>query len=246
VATCRFIGNAARAPAVEAGAATGHLGAEWSSLSVADRGSTEAAVLIATLDSLAAGVFHVDGDAQIVFANAAGRTMLAEGRFLVAAHGRLAAVNADANRRLRDALGAAQAAADPKAVLLMASTAERWIAHIQPLDVRWLGAQLLGFGMLRPAAMPESVIAAVLVREASLDWSKATQTVAEIFGLTASELRVLHAVLEIGGVRATTKVLGISEATVRTHLHHIFEKTGARRQVDLAKLVAGAAGPFRD
>jgi DNA-binding CsgD family transcriptional regulator len=35
------------------------------------------------------------------------------------------------------------------------------------------------------------------------------------------------------------ETLGISEATAKTHLHHVFEKTGTSRQADLVKLVAG-------
>ena len=62
--------------------------------------------------------------------------------------------------------------------------------------------------------------------------------------LTPGELRVLYAVIELGGgVRAIADVLGISQATVKTHLHHIFQKTGTRRQIDLVKLVAGISNP---
>jgi DNA-binding CsgD family transcriptional regulator len=39
-------------------------------------------------------------------------------------------------------------------------------------------------------------------------------------------------------------VLGISEITVKTHLQHIYEKTGSSRQVDLVKLVAGYMSPL--
>lgn len=70
-----------------------------------------------------------------------------------------------------------------------------------------------------------------------------TATIAERYSLTPSELRVLHAVVEVGGVRAIADALGISPATVKTHLHHVFQKTGARRQVDLVKLVAGIGIP---
>jgi hypothetical protein len=35
------------------------------------------------------------------------------------------------------------------------------------------------------------------------------------------------------------EVLGIGEGTVKTHLHHLFQKTGASRQAELVKLVAG-------
>lgn len=39
-------------------------------------------------------------------------------------------------------------------------------------------------------------------------------------------------------------MLGISQATVKTHLERIFGKTGTARQADLVKLIAGLAGPF--
>jgi DNA-binding CsgD family transcriptional regulator len=38
--------------------------------------------------------------------------------------------------------------------------------------------------------------------------------------------------------------LGIAESTVKTHLHRVFDKTGARRQADLVKLTAGFSNPL--
>ncbi len=40
-------------------------------------------------------------------------------------------------------------------------------------------------------------------------------------------------------------ILGLSEETIKSHLKSIFRKTGATRQADLLKLVAGAASPFQ-
>jgi DNA-binding CsgD family transcriptional regulator len=68
-------------------------------------------------------------------------------------------------------------------------------------------------------------------------------TIAKSHGLTASEARVLQAVVEVGGVSDVASALDISEATVKSHLQSLFAKTGARRQIDLVKLVAAAAGP---
>jgi DNA-binding CsgD family transcriptional regulator len=62
--------------------------------------------------------------------------------------------------------------------------------------------------------------------------------IAATYRLTASEIRVLSAVLEGGGVREIGERLGISTATVKTHLNRIFAKTGARRQADLVRLAA--------
>jgi FixJ family two-component response regulator len=51
----------------------------------------------------------------------------------------------------------------------------------------------------------------------------------------------LFAIIEVGGVSEVVEVLGIGVGTVKTHLHHLFEKTGASRQAELVKLVAGYA-----
>ena len=65
----------------------------------------------------------------------------------------------------------------------------------------------------------------------------AVNAVAQFYKLTAAERRVLSAVVESGRVRSVADALGISQATVKTHLQNIFGKTGARRQIDLVKLV---------
>jgi len=65
--------------------------------------------------------------------------------------------------------------------------------------------------------------------------------IARSYGLTPGEARVLQAVAEIGGVRPVAVALGLSHTTVKTHLRHIYQKTGTKRQIDLVRLVAAAA-----
>ena len=65
------------------------------------------------------------------------------------------------------------------------------------------------------------------------------ETMAKRYSLTTSEMRVLEAVLKVNGVRAVAELLGLSQATVKTHLHNLFRKTGANRQSDLVKRVVG-------
>jgi DNA-binding CsgD family transcriptional regulator len=62
--------------------------------------------------------------------------------------------------------------------------------------------------------------------------------------LTPRELRVLFAIVEVGGVPEVAEVLGVSAETVKTHLARLFEKTGASRQADLVKLVATFSNPL--
>ena len=64
------------------------------------------------------------------------------------------------------------------------------------------------------------------------------------YKLTPTELRVLLAIVEIGGAPEVAEALGIADGTVKTHLGRLFEKTGAKRQADLVKLVAGFSNPL--
>jgi DNA-binding CsgD family transcriptional regulator len=50
--------------------------------------------------------------------------------------------------------------------------------------------------------------------------------------------------VDIGGVPEVAAALGVAETTVKTHLSRLFEKTGAGRQADLVKLVAGFSTPL--
>ena len=68
--------------------------------------------------------------------------------------------------------------------------------------------------------------------------------IARTYRLTPMELRVLLAIVEVGGAPQVAETLGIGEGTVKTHLKRLYEKTGARRQADLVKLFAGYTSPL--
>jgi DNA-binding CsgD family transcriptional regulator len=57
-------------------------------------------------------------------------------------------------------------------------------------------------------------------------------------------LRVLMAIVEVGGVPEVAVALGVAESTVKTHLGRLFVKTSTGRQADLVKIVAGFATPL--
>jgi DNA-binding CsgD family transcriptional regulator len=197
----------------------------------------EAATLADSLDQLVSGMVIVDSTSRIIHANASAHRLIAEADVLRATNGRIAPVDPQGGRSLLDVFAAAQAgdAAVGKggiAVPLTARSGERYVAHVLPLTS----------GARRKAGVSYSATAAMFVRRAALDLPSPPEAVASQFGLTPAEVRVLFAVVEIGGVPAVAPVLGISEQTVKSHLHHIYEKTATKRQADLVKLVASYSG----
>lgn len=64
----------------------------------------------------------------------------------------------------------------------------------------------------------------------------------DLFGLTNSEAKVAQAVGEALPIQALAEALGLSLQTVRSQLRAVFAKTGVRRQVELAVLIARLSG----
>ncbi len=199
----------------------------------------EAATFADALDGLSAGMFLVDASAHMVHANTAGHAILAADDFLRLAGDRLAARDPEIDRVLRDVLTAAgngDAAVGIKGIALPLSArdGERHVAHVLPLTS----------GARRRAGVATSAAAVLFVHKAALDFPSPPEAIARAYKLTPTELRVLLAIVEIGGAPEVAEALGIGDATVRTHLGRLFEKTGAKRQVDLVKLVAGFSSPL--
>jgi DNA-binding CsgD family transcriptional regulator len=206
---------------------------------VIDLRTSEAAMLADTLAGLAAGVFLLRADGGIAFANPAGQAMLDEGRLVRSADGVFAAGDPQANTVLREAVAAAgegESAVGRKGVAISLSQSPhgRWLAHVLPLTS----------GGRKHAISGYAAVAAVFVRQASLETPSPMETVARLYRLTPSELRVLQAVVDVGGIAPIADAMGVSEATVKTHLHHVFQKTGTSRQAELVKLVAAHITPF--
>ena len=60
----------------------------------------------------------------------------------------------------------------------------------------------------------------------------------EALGLTGREIDVARATLRLGSVPSAAAELGVALSTARTHLQHVFDKTGTRHQAALAQLLA--------
>jgi DNA-binding CsgD family transcriptional regulator len=206
---------------------------------IVDRHTAEAARLGDTLDGIGPGLFFVNADAQILESNANGRAMLEQGTLVRAQAGRLVLADRDASRGLTEILcrfqsGTAASDVRPASVLVSAHAGEPFVAHVAPLVE----------GMRRSTGGAYTAVAAVFVQKASFELPSSAEIIARTYKLTPAELRVLLAIVEVGGVPKVSETMGISLSTVRTHLRRLFAKTRTERQADLVKLVAAYANPL--
>ena len=200
-----------------------------------DQSKATERALTTTLDHLDAAVFLVGSDGAIAFVNDPARKMLDEATLVRASANALHAVADDADRILRDIFTAAakgDASVGVRGVavpLASSSEGERWFAHVLPLTS----------GRRQEAGQVIHAVAAIFIRKTVPNAAPPLEAIAKLYRLTASEIRILEAVLRVNGVKAMADTLGLSQATVKTHLQNVFRKTGTKRQSDLVKLVAG-------
>lgn len=202
---------------------------------VIDLTQAEAATYADILDGLSPAIFLVDSDGLIVHGNAASRSLLVKGELLRANNGRLSASDTQVDQALHNALVAAGTSSDEEisgkstAISLRAKTGERYIANVLPLTA----------GERRKTGPASTAVAALFVRKAELETAPPSEIIKKTYKLTPTELRVLLAIVNVGGVRQVAGNLGVADTTIKTHLGRLFEKTGVSRQADLVKLVAG-------
>lgn len=209
-----------------------------------DLQKAEAASVSDVLDGLKCGIFLVDSVGRIVHVNAVGFGLLETGDVLRAVSGRVVLSDPAADEILQDAVASPVALPDGGeagrgvegiiALSLLSRTSERYVAQILPLT----------FGARRRSGNRYAAVAALFIRKAMLQTSSLSDMIGRAYKLTPTELRVLLAIVEVGGVPEVAEALGIAVTTVKTHLGRLFEKTDVDRQADLVKMVAGFATPL--
>jgi DNA-binding NarL/FixJ family response regulator len=204
------------------------------------RKADEAAIFADILDSLSAGFFLIDAAGRIVHANAAGREILSADDILRSIDGRLVVRDKKVNQTLQRIFAGkhapetdAEIAGKGTALPLLAKDGEYHVAHVLPLGAR-----------ARYSADAPGAAAAMFVSKATLEAPTSAEVIRHAYHLTRTELRVLLAIVDVGGIREVATTLGIADCTVKTHVRRLLEKTGADRQTDLIKMVAGFFTPL--
>jgi DNA-binding CsgD family transcriptional regulator len=190
------------------------------------------------LDRLSAAAVFVDSLGRVLHTNLAGRELSNRGAVMQVREGMLSFVKLEADTEFRSTLAASANGTHALgsrgiAIPLGNNDGHDFIAHVLPLTT--MGK--------RTAAHIYKASAVVFIQRAGNDAPSQPALIARKYKLTPTELRVLIAIVEIGGVPEIALSLGVAETTVKSHLASVFAKTGKTRQVDLAKLVASYASP---
>lgn len=192
----------------------------------------------ASLEALSAGVYLVDEDGTVVYLNRVARTQTEAGRVLRLVEGRLVVSDREAQNRviteLRDIRRDADVEQRPGvAVALGDGAGSGFIAHVLPLS---------GTAQAR-IAHHFAAIAAIFVQDPAMAPPPANEAFARLYGLTDGELRLLNGLMPGLSLSETAALVGISEATAKTHLHRIFNKTKTSRQTELLYLLMTSTPP---
>jgi DNA-binding CsgD family transcriptional regulator len=183
------------------------------------------------LCDLAVGVIVVDPKAHVLFANAIAERVLRAKAGITIADRMLAAHDVHRTGPLRKLVHEAaltSAGIGTSAGGAFSVTGANGVAML--LSIAPLRARSLAFGPSIPAA----VITFSDPARAGVDDRALVQT----YGLTRAEAHIACALAEGTTLADYAARQGIAVGTARTHLKHIFEKTGWRRQSDLVRALA--------
>jgi DNA-binding CsgD family transcriptional regulator len=195
--------------------------------------------LAATLDNLAVCVIIVADENRILYTNQAGVQMFANGGPVRAVNGCLSSRDAATNNQLARAIALARKSeseigATGIGVALRSPSGAPAIAHVLPL----------AHGDLRTRLMAQATAAVFIVPVVGRPIVDLA-AVADVLGLTPSEARLVEKLAAGATLAEAAVALGIADTTAKTHLTHVFSKTGVSRQVELIALIHRLVPPVQ-
>ncbi|MGE0482529.1 MAG: response regulator [Gammaproteobacteria bacterium] len=201
-----------------------HIGADSLGMNLGTARRTQRA-LLHLLDQIELGVVIVDRDLRVTYHNRVAQRVAGLGRGVVIEQGRLELADGASYESLRvmvrDAT-APEAPVDPDAADLLLLE-EKGTPRIAVVVTR---------GMQRESVAGDP-LATVLLFDLAHRPQLSGSALRELFGLTRTEVSLVQALAGGTSLEDGAQELGIAVNTARTHLKHIFHKTGARRQSEL-------------
>jgi DNA-binding CsgD family transcriptional regulator len=190
-----------------------------------------------TLDELATGVLIVGQNLEIYYANKAAELYMNDEVPVISADGnRLVFNNQRSQKALENVVTIGlrdEAALGPRGIGLPLPGSTPCVAHVLPLANRNL-----------PGLFRRESAAAIFICKAGQDTQPHMEAVAALFGLTAAEQRVAAQVAEGMNRRAIAATNQVTDATVKSQLDAIFNKTETSNQRELEILLRDLAPPI--
>ena len=193
-----------------------------------------------TLNALTSGVYLADSLGRIIYTNRAAEQQIENGNVLRIENNRLVPIDRMARARLVTVID--EAIADEAATLssgfsvaLPAREGGGLVAAVLPLHG----------GERRNLCGAFAAMAAIFVQDPIVVPPFPGEAFAKLYGLTGSELRTLLAMAPGLSVKEAAELLGISDTTARTHLQHIYGKTGTSKQTELLHLFMSSTPPIK-
>jgi DNA-binding CsgD family transcriptional regulator len=185
------------------------------------------------LDAVPKPLMLLARDARVLHANAAAAGLLARNEWVGTRYGmlvRMGQLGADAVEASLRLVGQGQLQTHALWKPGPGPISRRAAARLVPLAER--NATRLSW--------PDAVALLMIDEPEALSPERRLAQVAVQFRLSPMELKLMQALMQGDTLARFGERQSIAISTVRSHLNHIFEKTGARRQADLIRLVAEA------
>lgn len=190
------------------------------------------------LEHLAVGVVLLDETMQVTYMNPVARKFVDDDNGLTVVHGELTARSGPEAAELSRLLGQT---VETTTRLLGRNSGSLTItrtdgsAPYRLIAVPVPGSEVFAVGRRHTAAI-------VLISEGRIPLQVGVGVVAQAFGLSPAETRLLRALTEGKPLKKAAGELGIAVNTAHTQLTSLFRKTGTHRQIELLNLVGSMAG----
>ncbi|MGE0419789.1 MAG: helix-turn-helix transcriptional regulator [Acetobacteraceae bacterium] len=201
---------------------------------IIQRDSARAAMLAAGFDLLPMPILLFGADGACLQANEAARRFMTDTDVLHLDNGALRARDRSMNAQIGAALSpggiVADARAGPRSLALTQKDGRQFVAHVMP--VTGTTRAIMGIG--------DHAVTAMFVQEVGTLQPLPGEVLVKLYGLTPAETRLIALLAADRTIEVAAADLGIARTTARTHLQHIFDKTGTSRQSELMRLVLSA------
>jgi DNA-binding CsgD family transcriptional regulator len=181
----------------------------------------------AVIDTIRHGIVIVESNRNVVHLNAAAEQILTAGDGLCMRSKRIEATRVSTNDHLQRSISHACVAQQNGArngdslACTRPSGKRPYVIHVLPLT----------------ADDHSATRALVIIIDPELEPEAPKMLIRRLFGLTNAEADVALRVMRGDGLKRISEDMELSMATIKTHVHHIFDKTDTHRQAELVRVL---------